>query len=219
MAMLQDLTNKVFGSLRVESRAENSKNGTARWNCICECGGKTVAFGTNLTRNHSTSCGCYALSTRKTHGKSHTRLYRIHHDAQQRCYNPNATQYEDYGGRGITVCDEWMGRSGFLAFYEWAISNGYSDTLTLDRKDNDKGYLPNNCHWVTRQRQQRNTRPQKRNKSGVKGVNWNHLSQNWRARVRLNGKTINLGSYDTVEAAAAARRRWELDNWPHLKEG
>lgn len=80
------------------------------------------------------------------HGKSHTRIYRIWANMKTRCYNPKATRFYQWGGKGVTVCDEW--RNNFLSFYKWATSHGYADNLTLDRIDSNKGYGPDNCRWV-----------------------------------------------------------------------
>lgn len=90
------------------------------------------------------------------HGKKKTRLYRIWLNMKNRCHNPRTPRFKDYGGRGITVCDEW--KDNFQAFYDWAMANGYSDDLTIDRKDNDKGYSPDNCRWTTNLIQGNNSR-------------------------------------------------------------
>ena len=90
------------------------------------------------------------------HGLKHTRQYRIWLQMKNRCFNKNTSRYKDYGGRGITVCDEW--RNDFKAFYDWSMSNGYSDDLTIDRINNDGDYEPNNCRWVTMKVQNRNSR-------------------------------------------------------------
>ena len=90
------------------------------------------------------------------HGLSHSRLDRILNGMIMRCHNPNRKEYKNYGGRGITVCDEW--RTNRQSFYEWALNNGYSDVLTINRIDNNKGYCPENCKWVTMEVQRRNKR-------------------------------------------------------------
>lgn len=93
---------------------------------------------------------------RLKHGKTNTRLYNTWQRMKQRCYNPNKQHYEDYGGRGIEVCKEWL--HDFQAFYDWSMTHGYDDTLTIDRIDVDGNYEPSNCRWVDMKTQCRNRR-------------------------------------------------------------
>lgn len=147
-----DLTGQRFGRLVVEGFAGTDKKRNVLWSCKCDCGQRRVVTGNNLKSGHTKSCGC----SRIAHGKSYTRLHRIWADMKTRCYNPQNRAYKNYGGRGITICDEW--RDDFQKFYDWAMSCGYQDNLMIDRTDNDKGYYPDNCRWVNIEVQNNNKR-------------------------------------------------------------
>jgi hypothetical protein len=126
----------------------------------CDCGVVKV-FRCNHARGGAvTSCGCVSKERTslhfKKHGETKSRLFRIWSGMKTRCTNSNSTTYARYGGRGISVCDEWM--NGFEAFRDWANANGYADNLEIDRKENDGNYEPNNCRWATRVAQTNNKR-------------------------------------------------------------
>lgn len=148
----EDLTGKRFGKLTVLEIAENKSKTDKhkRWKCLCDCGNYTVKSSAHLKDGNAKSCGCI------NHGLSHTRLFTIWASMKDRCYNKSHNQYKNYGARGITVCDEW--RKTFLSFYSWALNNGYTDELSIDRINNDKGYCPDNCRWATMKEQQNNKR-------------------------------------------------------------
>lgn len=124
------------------------------WNCVCDCGNKSLVLSSYLRSGHTRSCGCLRLKSSKVNlKKENKRLYEIWVNMKTRCYNPSYQCYHAYGGKGIKVCNEWKRFKGFL---EWALSNGYDQTLTLDRKDNSLGYNPDNCRWANMQQQQNN---------------------------------------------------------------
>ena len=152
-----DLTGKRVGKLTVIDYAY-TKNNKAYWNCICDCGNKCVVTARNLITAMTQSCGCSKReSMRKValkHGGSGTRLYSIWCNMKDRCYNPNNKHYHRYGGRDITICSEWV--NNFSSFESWALSHGYDDKLSIDRINNDAGYNPENCRWVTNKVQQNN---------------------------------------------------------------
>lgn len=176
MAKLIDLTGQTFDKLTVVERVKSS-NKNAKWRCDCECGKTVEVFGIDLKSKKTRSCGCIhseQLAQRNhKHGLAHDRLNNILRAMKQRCYNPKAKFYCNYGGRGIKICPEWLDKeNGLENFYNWAIANGYKDNLTIDRIDNNGNYEPSNCRWATPKEQGNNTRA-------------NHL-------ITYNGKTQTL---------------------------
>ena len=176
MPKLIDITGHRFGNLTVIGQGERTKNGRIRWSCLCDCGNKTLTFAYDLKNGKVVSCGCYhreSLTVRNTtHGGSNTRLFRVWCGMRERCSTPSCKAYANYGGRGISVCDEW---NDYAVFYKWAVSTGYEDGLSIDRIDSNGNYCPENCRWATSTEQANNTR---RNvKIAYKGVS--HTISEW----------------------------------------
>lgn len=155
MPKLIDITGQRFGRLIVIERYDKN-----RWKCQCDCGNTTYSNSYQLRKGIAKSCGCYQKETcgnlHRKHGLTKTRLYRIYYKMKERCYRPQNDNYKYYGGLGVTICDEWL--NDFQKFAEWALSHGYSDTLTIDRINPDGNYEPANCRWVTMKEQNNNRR-------------------------------------------------------------
>lgn len=150
-----DLTDKRFGRL-VVVRPYDKVKGLIRWECVCDCCKKTIVYGSCLRNGSTRSCGCLLTDFNKSmkkHGSEPKRLYKIWTGMRSRCNDRNNKDYNRYGGRGITVCQEWQ---DFIPFREWALDNGYKENLSLDRIDNTKPYEPNNCRWATAKMQANN---------------------------------------------------------------
>jgi len=158
MPPLIDLTGQRFGRLLVLKRA-GSKNKRTTWLCQCDCGNTHIATKDYLRSDTTHSCGCYAKERRQRASRKHglwgIRLYHIWDNMKRRCQNPDNPGFYLYGERGIRLCSEW---NEFQPFYDWAIANGYDDSLQLDRRNNHKGYSSDNCRWVTSKVNNRNKR-------------------------------------------------------------
>lgn len=182
MGAFRDLTGQRFGRLTVLHTEGRNNQGKYKWLCLCDCGNTTVVTGTYLTHGDTRSCGCLHTDIliehnkkpekkkstsahnaiyKKKHGGRNSRLYRVWGGMKKRCFDTNSPAYKHYGGRGITVCEEW--RSDFAAFRAWAMQNGYDENAkrgdcTIDRIDVNGNYTPDNCRWVSVAVQNRNKR-------------------------------------------------------------
>jgi hypothetical protein len=157
-----NLLGKKFGNWTVIKKEKNDKNQIV-WLCKCDCihGTEKVHQTGTLVHGRSLSCGlCATLSgiPSEVFGLSNTRQYSIYNNMKHRCYDEKSKNYDNYGRRGISICDEWLGETGFINFYNWAMENGYCEELTLERKNVNGNYEPENCTWATFEDQCNNRR-------------------------------------------------------------
>lgn len=177
--------------------------------CRCDCGNETEVILNNLRTGNVTSCGCYHKEVKTTHGLSSHPLCSVWHGMKRRCYSKKDDHYYNYGGRGITVCDEWL--NDLNSFIEWGLSNGYKKGLEIDRIDNNKGYSPDNCRFLTKVSNLFNKRVQ--GKVRYRGVSFYESRDKYKSRVAIgNGKEKFIGYFDTAIEAARAYDKYIIAN-------
>jgi len=187
-----DMIGKQFGRLKVVEYIGKDSNRSKLFKCVCECGKETVTRKEKLVSGMVNSCGCLSSEfwskLNYKHGYArkgqYNRKYAIYSHMRDRCHNPNNPAYKNYGARGIFVCDEWLNNPD--AFMEWADNSGYSDNLSIDRIDNNKGYSPNNCRWATDKEQARN----KRNNVLVECNGEKHTLSEWAEIIGIRYRTL-----------------------------
>jgi len=208
-----NLQGMKFGRLLVVSEYGRNNRKNVIWNCLCDCGKMSTVISNHLTKGNIKSCGCLSAEKAKsrmtTHGKSKTPEYEIWCGMIKRCLNENNKSYVNYGGRGISVCERWGHFENFLADMGPRPSQYHS----LERKEVDGNYNPENCKWATRTEQARNTRKRKDGKNIVVGVSWHKATGKYMAYIAVNKKPIYLGIFPSIEEASVARKAAETKYW------
>lgn len=200
------------GRLTLIAKVGKTSNGSYIYECLCVCGNTKRVQSSSLNSGLVQSCGCLFKEVHserlKTHGKSKIkdREYGAWIAMKSRCYNPNNEYFEIYGGRGITVCDEWL--NSFETFFR--DMGCCPDGFSLDRENPNKGYCKDNCRWASASLQARNKRTLARNKSGVSGVTFHSKHQKWQASITFKGKQTYLGLFENKEDAISARKNAEI---------
>lgn len=195
----KDITGQRFGRLvAIRPNGEQGKN--TKWLCRCDCGNETTTNVSSLIRGKTKSCGCLrkeSTSKRFTkHGGKHERLYMIYSSMKARCNNSKYSHYEFYGGKGVKVCDEWL--HNYQDFKDWALQNGYSPELTIDRINVDGDYEPSNCRWITKHEQANN----KTNNNFIEYQGETHTIADW---ARIQG----LSYYSLYQRIVV--RKWDVE--------
>lgn len=152
---VENIIGKRFDRLVVLENLGRKEHGTTVHRCLCDCGNVIEVPKGYLASRHQRSCGCLKKEITTKHNLCHTRIYQIFEDMKVRCYRPSFKYYKYYGGRGIKICEDWL--NNFKNFYDWAMNNGYDETLTIERIDVNKDYCPNNCKWIPKSEQTKNT--------------------------------------------------------------
>lgn len=197
---------------RLTLLAELPRKNTKRvFLCECDCGNRTEVLWQNLKRGASTSCGCYAKEVNTTHGDSRTSLYNSWHNMVARCTQTYRKDFIYYGGVGISVCDAWL---DYDTFKDWALLNGHTNQLTIERRDVLGDYCPTNCYWADRNTQAANR--SKRSGCTVPYIGVGKYGLRWAATICAYGVKTRIGVFDTPEQARDARNAYiKLNNLPH----
>lgn len=180
---LDRIEKKIFNSSLTKSRKRTLN--LEYYLCKCDCGKYAIVEKSHLTKkiDNTLSCGCLY----GTHHQAKTRLYKIWAGIKKRCYNKKSKSYKDYGARNIVLCKDW--EKDFMNFYNWAITNGYNDTLTIERIDINKNYEPTNCKWIPKAEQSRN----KRGNILVEHNGKIKLLRDWCKELNLQYNTLYMG--------------------------
>lgn len=220
MAKKLDILGKKFNRLLVlQEVEERDKHGKVLWECLCDCGKEVSVNGSSLVSGNTKSCGCYqkeiASNIKFKHGGSHSPEYRVWATMKERCNNSNSAQYKDYGGRGITYCQDWEDFSNFLR----DMGPRPSDKHTIERVDVNGDYRKENCIWTeSRSLQSYNRTKREDNTSGRTGVFWHKPSRKWTSIIVKDKKRFNLGSYDSFDDAVKAREDAEISYYGFLRD-
>lgn len=216
MSVFKDLTGQRFGSLNVLGRSEKRQNGRPTYTVQCDCGVVKVVFGKYLSNGDTKSCGCLlnrVLKARNTtHDKTFTKEYKTWLGVKQRCLDKNHSNYIKYGAKGITIFEEWI--NDFDSFLSH-IGKAPTENHTIERLNNNLGYVPNNVRWATQLEQARNRSKQKNNKTGITGVGKDN--KRYFAAWKVNGanktKSFSISKFGEELAffAASMYREQQID--------
>jgi hypothetical protein len=206
------IVGKKFNELTVLSYCDRAgKKRNKRYLCRCSCGKQHISRGDNLVSGAVKSCGCLRHNSppNKTHGMKHHAMYGVWQNMKNRCYREKDSHYANYGGKGVTVCDEW--KTSFESFRDWMWENGWKQGLEIDREDNDGNYSPENCRIVTRSENLFNKGIYSTSKTGFVGVSIFNSNQ-FKSSVSMHGKVKHIGLFKTIKEAVVARNVFILAN-------
>lgn len=223
MGIIVDLVGQKFGRLLVLEDTGTKKNRAVVWRCLCDCGNEKFCIGSSLKSGSVSSCGCLQkelLSERvKTHGLAGTPEHTSWKGINNRCRNKNNRFWEDYGGRGIEVCNRWdVSKGGSFENFLEDMGRRPSENHSIDRIDVDGDYCKDNCRWADKSLQGMNKRILPKNTSGRTGVSWSNLVGKWRVKISKNNKVTIVGYFVSFEDAVAARERVELELYGFIKK-